>query len=397
MSRSSRFVLVALLSAAAVAAQQQPPSPSTTPRSAPSGAPSGAAASWCEGLGRGPSRRAALAAALGDAVARARGAWLASGPAVQSRLAVVAGRRGDAGEVSSGWVARQVAGFIEAVEVQEQREASDGQWVVRARARVAAAGAVRTPIVVELQDSGLRSWVLERFEEGGPERAFDRRTGAFQGPKIADYLRRSGAVEVVAAPPGPAAAGAADALSASHRVRLEWQPARVRSLVEKPNRARPTKGPRPEHMSAGVVDVSVHIDDLARGVTVLDETLAISAPASQRWSIARLDRFVTELVDLAKARVAQKIFFALQPPVVLRKWAGDGGDWFVEARVGKRVAGGFSRFVLGVDGSLTSPDWQQLATAELVGGSDASCVFRLQNLTDPSRVEVGVCQVLPSR
>ena len=350
MSRSSRFVLVALLSAAAVAAQQQPPSPSTTPRSAPSGAPSGAAASWCEGLGRGPSRRAALAAALGDAVARARGAWLASGPAVQSRLAVVAGRRGDAGEVSSGWVARQVAGFIEAVEVQEQRE-----------------------------------------------RAFDRRTGAFHGPKIADYLRRSGAVEVVAAPPGPAAAGAADALSASHRVRLEWQPARVRSLVEKPNRARPTKGPRPEHMSAGVVDVSVHIDDLARGVTVLDETLAISAPASQRWSIARLDRFVTELVDLAKARVAQKIFFALQPPVVLRKWAGDGGDWFVEARVGKRVAGGFSRFVLGVDGSLTSPDWQQLATAELVGGSAASCVFRLQNLTDPSRVEVGVCQVLPSR
>ena len=70
---------------------------------------------------------------------------------------------------------------------------------------------------------------------------------------------------------------------------------------------------------------------------------------------------------------------------------------FVEARVAKRVAASFSEFVLGVDGSLASPDWQPLATAALVGGSAASCTFRLKGLADPSRVEVGVSQVRPAR
>lgn len=360
---------------------------------------------WSEGLGRAATYRAALAEALEDAVAKAKGVWLSTEPSLQSRLAVVAGREVDDGkEAFSGsadrehdWVKRQVSGFIRTYEVQKMGKPDDAKWEVRVRALVAGVDAMRTELVVELQDNGLGDWQLERFEEGGPGRAFDRRSGRYQGPKISEYLRRSGAVKI-AAPRGKGQVAARiGAMEPSHRVRLEWQPVQVRSLVEKPNKARPTKGPRPEYMSAGAVTVSVRVDDLLRGVTVLDEALTVPAAQPQKWSAERLDGFVTELVDRAKAQVAQKIFFTLRPPVVLRKWAGDGGEWFAEVRVAKRIAAGFSEFALGVEGSLASPDWQPLATAELVGGSAASCTFRLKNLADPSRVEVGVSQVRPVR
>lgn len=400
MSRPTELVFASLL-AVCVAAQRASAQPAAELRPAEMAAQG----AWSEGLGRAATYRAALAGALEDAVAKAKGVVLSTEPALQSRLAVVAGRAGDAGAgVFSGaagreqdWVKRQVSGFIQTYEVQKAGKADDAAWEVRVRALVAGADAMRTELVVELQDSGLEAWQMARFEEGGPGRAFDQRKGRFKGPKIADYLRRSGAVQI-AATPGPGdVAKRPGALEPSHRVVLEWQPVQVRSLVEKPNKARPTKGPRPEYMSAGAVTVSVRVDDLLRGVTVLDEALTVPAAQPQKWPAERLDGFVTELVDAAKAQVAQKIFFTLRPPVVLRKWAGDGGDWFVEARVAKRVAASFSEFVLGVDGSLASPDWQPLATAALVGGSAASCTFRLKGLADPSRVEVGVSQVRPAR
>ena len=398
MSRPTELLFASLL--AVCAAAQGSPSPRVSAaRLADS------AASWSEGLGRAATYRAALAGALEDAVAKAKGVWLSTEPALRSRLAVVAGREGGEGRAAfSGsvdrehdWVKRQVSGFVQTYEVQNMGKPDDGPWEVRVRALVPGTDAMRTELVVDLQDNGIRAWQMERFEEGGPGRAFDRRSGRFEGPKIADYLRRSGAVEIAAPRPGGKLVERPGAVEPSHRVVLDWQSVQVRSLLEKPNRARPTKGPRPEFMSAGAVEVSVRVDDLLRGVTVLDEALTVTAAQPQKWPAERLDGFVTELVDVAKAQVAQKIFFTLRPPVVLRKWAGDGGDWFVEARVAKRVTASFSEFVLGVEGSLASPDWQSLATAQLVGGSAASCTFRLKGLADPSRVEVGVSQVRPAR
>ncbi|MGC6486060.1 MAG: hypothetical protein ACON4Z_00305 [Planctomycetota bacterium] len=376
---------------AAVAAAQQPVRPSeVAPR--PGRAATAADAAWSEGVGRAPSFRAALAGALGEAGTGAGGAALRSEPAVRSRLAVVAASREADPAATASWVSRQVSGFIRRFEILNRSDL-DGAVQVRVRALVAGLDAARTSLVIDLQDGGLSSWRMERFEQGGPGRAFDERSGAFRGPGIADYLRRSGVVEVAS---GPAERGA-DALSPSHRVALEWKPVTVRSAVERPNKARPTKGPRPEHMTAGVVEVSLRIDDLQRGVALLDEAVTVSAPQPEGWPVARLDAFVTNLVDEAKARISQKIFFTLRPPVVLRKWAGDGGDWFVEARVAERVAASYSAFALGVDGSLASPDWQPLARAELIGGSAASCTFCLKALADPAQIRVGVSQVRPVR
>jgi hypothetical protein len=130
---------------------------------------------------------------------------------------------------------------------------------------------------------------------------------------------------------------------------------------------------------------------------LLDETFSVPADKPSQWSAERLDAVVTFLVDKAKGEVAKKVFFTLRPPVVMRKWAGDGGAWFVEARMSKRVAAGFRKFTVGNDGSLANPDWQDLATATLVGGSAQSCTFRLADVADASRIVADVSQVRPVR
>ncbi|MGK0435273.1 MAG: hypothetical protein ACJA0V_004432, partial [Planctomycetota bacterium] len=113
------------------------------------------------------------------------------------------------------------------------------------------------------------------------------------------------------------------------------------------------------------------------------------------YSADRLDAFVTKLVDKAKAAVAEKVFFTLRQPVVMRKWAGEGGNWFVEARISRRVAAGFKKFSVGNNGSLSNPDWQNLGSAKLVGGSGASCTFQLDDVGDLASIEAGVSEVRP--
>jgi hypothetical protein len=369
---------------------------------------------WSEGFGRAPSYRSALAQALEDAVAKAKGVEIARGPSIRSRLAVVAEHEdgeqrgffdGEA-ENEREWVQQQIAGFVRSYEVDKKAKADDRMWEVSVRALVAGLDHLASELVIELQDNDLRSWQLERFEEGGPGRAFDRRKGRFQGPKIGEYLRRSGAVKVTGSGKGvnvrtgterTQREKAGHQLIASHRVVIEWQPLVVQSLVEKPNKARPTKGPRPEYMSGGAVTVTLKVEDLVHDVVLLDETFSVPADKPSQWSADRLDAFVTDLVDKAKGEVAKKVFFTLRPPVVMRKWAGDGGAWFVEARMSKRVAAGFRKFTVGNDGSLANPDWQDLATATLVGGSAQSCTFRLADVADASRIVADVSQVRPVR
>jgi hypothetical protein len=104
-----------------------------------------------------------------------------------------------------------------------------------------------------------------------------------------------------------------------------------------------------------------------------------------------------QLGDQAKAAVAEAIFFALQPPVVTRKWTDDAGSWLVEAAVGRRVASAYEGFSIGAMGSLASPDWRPVGRAVCVGGDDATCTFRLVDVADPSLVEVGVSEVRPAR
>ncbi|MCK5944779.1 MAG: hypothetical protein KAI24_22515 [Planctomycetes bacterium] len=401
MNTTPSLVLTALLAAALPAQEPEPVA------AAPA-----ANGSWTEGFGRAPTYRSALAQALEDAVAKANGVAIARSPSIRSRIAVVAEHRDGeqegffdgSSENEREWVQHQIRGFVPRYEVQQKQKADDRMWEVTVRAKVAGVDQLGSQLVIELVDNDLRSWQLERYEEGGPGRAFDRRQGRFQGPKIGEYLRRSGAVEISGSGRGVNVRSGAERaqrekaghqLVASHRVVVDWQPLVVQSTVEKPNKARPTKGPRPEYMSGGAVEVSLRIEDLVRDVVMLEETFAVPADNPGAWSADRLDAFVTNLVDKAKAEVAKKIFFTLRPPVVLRKWAGDGGAWFVEARISRRVAAGFGKFSVGTDGTLADPDWQELATATLVGGSASSCTFRLEGVTDASRIVVDVSEVRP--
>ena len=76
---------------------------------------------WSEGFGRAPSYRAALAHALGDAVAKSKGVVVALGPFIRSRLTVI--RESTGGEQAgffdgkSGsereWVQQQISGFVQ--------------------------------------------------------------------------------------------------------------------------------------------------------------------------------------------------------------------------------------------------------------------------------------------
>jgi len=367
---------------------------------------------WSEGFGRATTYRAAMGQALEDAVAKAKGVEIARGPSIRSRLAVVTEHKdGDqkgffdgTSELEREWVQQQIGGFVRKYEIKKKAKADDRMWEVTVRALVASVEQLESELVIELIDNDLRKWELERYEEGGPGRAFNRRKGTFRGPKIGEYLRRSGAVKVVSTGPGvKVTSGSArtqreklgQQLVASHRVVINWQPLVVSSMVEKPNIARPSSGPRPEYMKGGTVQVAVRVENLIERTVMLDETFDVPADKPGQYSAARLDAFVTALVDKAKAEVAKKIFFTLRQPLVLRKWVGDGGKWFVEARMSRRVAAGFKKFSVGNNGSLASPDWQNLASAKLVGGNGTRCTFELADVTDAGSIQSAVSEVRP--
>jgi len=383
---------------------QEPPA--ATPPAAP-------VSDGTEGFGRAASYRQALAMALEDAVGKARGVAVARGGGFRARLDVVSrGREGvpanwfdGEAEYEREWVQQQISGFVETWDVTKKGKADDGQWEVTVRAKIAT-GSQQGPFVIELDDEDLRRWQLARFEEGGAAVPFAKVDGTYEAPSIRDNLRATGRVRIVAKDGGvSAAAGAAPRergkaghhLVASHRVRVQWQPMQFTSLVEKPNIARPTTGPRPQYLTAGSVRVTVAISDLVLGLDVFDRPLTIGLEVPPGTAVERLDAMAVQLADLAKAAVAESVFFALQPPTVARKWAGEGGDWFVEVAIGKRVANGYDAFAVGNQGSLASPDWRPLGRAALVGGTDTTCTFRLVDVADPSRIEAGVTEVRPAR
>ena len=393
-------------SLAGLAAQQPAPAP------APAVAPE--ADGWTEGFGRAPSYRSALAAALEDAVAKAKGVTVARGAGVRSRLAVVSSGKvelpegwfdGEA-DLEREWVQQQIAGFVERYDVLAKGKADDGHWEVTVRAKVASAANAPELFVVDLADDDLRAWKLERFEEGAAGGPFATVDGTYEAPSIRENLRATGVVRVLASGSGVTVRDgsspqerdkAGRQLVASHRVAIDWQPMQFQSLVEKPNAARPTRGPRPQHLTSASVRVAVVVTDLVQNVDVLDRTLTVALDVPPETPVERLDALAVQLGDRAKATVAEAVFFALQPPVVLRKWAGDGGEWLVEAAISRRVAQGYDEFAVGSFGSLASPDWRPLGTATLVGGADASCTFRLRDVEDLARIEPGVTEVRPAR
>lgn len=387
---------------ALAAAAQQPAPPAAAAR----------ADGWTEGFGRAASYRAALAAALEDAVGKAKGIAIARGPAVRSRLSVVSTHSdgvpvgwfdGEA-EHEREWVQQQIAGFVQRYEVAAKAKGDDGQWEVTVRAQIATAGD-GPAVVVDLVDDDLRKWQLERFEEdaAGP---FDRIAGTYEGPRIAENLLASGLVRIAARGQSvDIGAGAAprerekagQQLVASHRVVVTWQPMLFRSQLERPNKARPTSGPRPQYLTSGSVQAMVEIVDLVQGLRLLQRPLTIALELPPGTPVERLDAMAVQLADQAKATVAETIAFALRPPVVLRKWAGDGGAWFVEAAVSRRTLQGYDTFAVGNQGSLASPDWRPVARATLIGGTDAACTFQLVDVVDPSAIEAGVTEVRPAR
>lgn len=401
------ILLLSVLVAGLAAQDEQPGVP-------PGDAARADAEQWSEGFATAPSYRSALAQALEDAVAKAKGVDISRGPSIRSRLSVVSkskdgeqdGFFDGRSERESEWVQQQIAGFVRSYEVTKKEKADGGMWEVSVRALVAGLQEIASELVVELVDNDLRSWQLERYEEDVPGRPFDRRKGAFEGPKIGEYLRRSGAVKIVSAGPGvQVRAGSARAqreklghqLVASHRVVIDWQPLTVQSLVEKPNVARPTSGPRPEYMRGGSVTVSVRVEDLIEGTVLLEETLAVPGDKPGSFSADRLDAFITQLVDKAKAEVAKKIYFTLRQPTVMRKWVGEGGKWLVDVQISRRVAAGFKTFSIGNNGSLSSPDWQHLGRAKLIGGGANICTFELEGVADLAEIEAGVSEVRPAQ
>lgn len=409
MKRQTTPLLLTLLLAADPLAAQEPGA------DAPVATKPGEAdrSGWSQGLGRGPSYRSALAAALEDAVGRANGIEISVGPVLKSRIAVVTdSKEGDQkgwfdgqSESENAWVQQQLQGFVKTYEVASKKKGDDGLWEVEVRAHVLGVDDIDSTLVVELVDNDLTEWQLERFEEDGPGRPFDRTKGRFDGPEIAEYLRNSGVVKIVSGGPGvqlgnnsarDQRAKAGRELVASHRVTIAWQPLLVQSVVEKPNPARPRRGKRPEYMSGGAVTVNVRIEDLIERTELLDKPYTITVDPDS-YSSERVDAFVRALVDEAKAVVAREVFFTLRPPQVVRRWAGDGGAWFVEARISKRIASTFRGFEVGNAGSLQSVDWQKLADARLVGGSGATCTFELVDAAEPNRIEPGTSQVRPVR
>lgn len=357
-----------------------------------------------EGFGRAASYRQALAMALEDAVGRARGIAVARGPGLRSRLEIVAAGA-TAAEAEPDWVALQLDGFVSSYEVASKAKADDGQWEVTVRAVVATA-TPQGPFAIELDDTDLRRWQLSRFEEGGPGAPFAKVEGAYEAPSIRDHLRATGRVRIVDAGGVVAPAEAAGRergkaghrLVASHRVRVQWEPMLFTSLVEKPNPARPTTGPRPQYLTAGSVRVAIAITDLVQGVAVLERALTVALDVPAGTPVERLEAMAVQLADQAKAEVAETIFFALEPPVVLRKWPSESGEeWFVEAAIARRVAGAYDAFVIGNTGSLASPDWRLLGRAVLIGGNGATCTFRLLEPVEPSRIEAGVTEIRPAR
>jgi len=406
------IALAAALCAASIVAQEPSPPPAPVAPAAPT-----VAEGWTEGQGRGPSYRAALACALEDAVGRKHGVAVLRGPGIRSRLAVVAKDAkadvagegcftGDA-ELEREWVGHQLTGYVETYEVARKDKGADGAFDVAVRARIAAYEPGKDAFVIDLVDDDLRRWRLERFEEGVDGGSFARDEGAYESPSVRENLRATGRVRFAAKAGGVKVGAAADPrerakegrqLAPSHRVVIAWQPMQFRSLLERPNRARPTTGPRPQCLIAGSVRVAVKVADLVQDVELFDRTLTLDLPIAEPPTVDKLDALAVQLGDLAKAAVAEAVFFALQPPVVTRKWAaGDGGEWHVEVAMPRRVALAYESFAVGMQGSLASPDWRPLGRAVYVGGADAQCDFRLVDVIDVSRIEEGVAEVRPAR
>lgn len=400
----------ALALAAFVFAQDPTPPPAGKPEGGKQEQAAGG--TWSEGFGRATNYRSALANALEDAVAKVKGIAVARGPAIRSRLSVVSGgKEGDKDNTFSGeadgereWVQQQIAGFVLAYEVLKKEKGADGHWEVTVKAQIAAHDDGEAVVVIDLVDSDLRRWQVESTDEDKPG-AVAKRAGDFVGPKIAEYLRKSKLVKIVAKGAGVKVGEgsavrerekAGHQVVASHRVSITWQPVLVQTVVERTNKARPTSRPRPEFISAGSVQVAIKIENLVENVDLLDETVMVPADANGSTPVENLDTFVNALVDKAKAMVAEKVFFTLRPPVVTRKWQ-QGEQWRVEVQMAKRVAATYRSFQLGNNGSLSSPDWQPLGNAVLVEGGDASCTLSLEGVDDPSRVEPGVTEVRPNK
>ncbi len=400
---------LAVLSLLSSVSAQEPQAPSAAAQGQDRG-------TWSEGFGRATSYRAALAAALEDAVGKAKGIDVKRGAGVRSRLSVVADAKegvqegwlnGDSeADGEREWVQQQIAGFVLRYDIVDKKKAEDRQWEVTVKALIASAESFDDTVVVDLEDNDLRKWQLTRCDEdrGGAE--VGKQGGEFAGPKVGEYLRKSRLVKIAAKGAGvQVGAGAAvkerekagHQLVPSHKVTIQWDRLEVQSLIDRTNRARPTSAPRPEFLTGGSVQVSLHVDDLVENVVLLDETFAVTADQGATPA-AQIDGYVTALVDKAKAIVAEKVFFALKPPTVVRKWQkGGDGEWLVEVRMARRVAATYREFVIGNSGSLASPDWQPLGRAVFVDGNDQSCTFRLEDVAEPARVEPNVTEVRPTK
>jgi len=410
--------VVAAVLAAVVPAQDPTPAPGST--GAPAAKPDGAAGKsaerggkWSEGFGRATNYRTAFSTALENAVLKVKGTSIERGPALRSRLSVVTNHSdGDKngwfdgeGDAEHEWVLQQLSGFVVSYEeLKKEKSKDDGQWEVTVKALVADYDPDAASLVVDLVDNDLRQWQMQKVDEENG--AVTNSGGDYIGPKIAQYLRDTKLVKIAAKSAGVSTGAqsekverekAGHQLVPSHQVTIAWKPVVVQAKVFRKNKALPSSD-RKEAVVGGAVQVSVRIVDLVQNTELVDDSFTVSADQPENRidpkNTEALHGFVNTLVDKAKAAVAEKIFFALRPPVVTRVWQ-EGDEWRAEVRMSKRIAAGYRSFQLGSGGALSSPDWQAVATAVLIDGNDTTCQLRLQKVDDPARIVIEHTEVRP--
>jgi len=413
------LALSALVAMPAVALAQEP---SVATSNLPPLEPAGRG-TWSVAEGTGPTVHAARANAIEAAVQRVNGVRVATGPAMRSRLGLI--KNADAsittteGELEVAQVTQQLEGFVDQVEFVQQRKEEGGAWTVRVRCLVSGYDPKRADFIILLGGLGaayedLGTWRLQQTDlaNGSTEASGPF---AIPGTRIGDCLVNTGRVKIGYAGPGVRPDADSDpreaskrgkALVATHQVDVAWEPVVLRTSLPKPLASLPGKSRTPQFQGA-TVTARIRVRNLVEKTELPPFEIPILIPAP--WFADReqerpgtdrdsLQQYAQRAASFAETEVAKAIYFALQPPVVLRKWQDGSGAWLVEAELATHIAQEFTAFELGKYGSLGGAQWRSSGLARLADGIPAgwTSTFRLEPTADANAIVPGATLLKPA-
>lgn len=412
--RSTPCVLQVLLAAAATAMAAQAQDAPALPPLEPA-----AKGTWSEARGTGPTRSDALGQAIEGAVMRVNGLRVATGPALRARLGLVKNQDGSVcsteGTLEVARVVHQLEGFVDQVEVKEEKQGANGSWSVHVRCLVAGYDPKRAEFVVQLAGSPKQGRDLPYQELGSCLLVnVDEETGtqsssgphALAGTRVAECLVNTNRVKIGYRGAGVRldgdsdpreAAKAGKGLVATHRIDIEWDPVVVRVVTRKQSKSRPTSR-RHQDLDTAYVTARIAVRNLVEKTEIPVFDVPIVCPAAwfrQGDEALATDQdslrgYAQRVAAFAEGEVAKQVYFKLRPPVVLRKWQGDGerAPWFVEVDLPRHVASEFAVFEFGHKGTVSGSGWHPVARGKLVDGGDTS-TFELAPGGDVAAIENG--------